>query len=501
MQQIEALKATDAATAAALEADARSLMSMGPGEAAKAKAKQMLSKLEGEERTSTKAPVDAGFRFNRRLPAMNSRRTTGNQREPEATRESQLAGTQPSWRRWAWLGSISVGIAGLIAIVLLFLHPPDAERVQLRTAVREVAAKSSTDSADLLLESGELVDHLLQQFPDNGPALDVAASLYQGLGRTKDAVRCWQRSIELDPGLAASAHAAIAAIAYEEGQLDVAAEHYRAAMQLDRDSTVYPVHLAEALIDQGKLDEAVELLAGLLKTQPKLMTASVLLGQAYLGLKQYDRARQHLEMGVAMGPEFTNGYFALATACDRLGDHEKSQKYLARFKELKAVDEQRHRQALQISTDTGQTRALAARTSAAVGKAYLAHGDYQMGEACLRRACELGPANVEPRRVLAWLYEQQERTDEALGMLAELSEKAPDDLGAQINAASAYVRLRRFDEAERAFRRAIELTPLRAGGHAALASFFLQTRGIWTKPKCWQKRRSHWSLRPRITFC
>jgi hypothetical protein len=46
MLQIEALKATDAATAAALEEDARSLMSMGPGEAAKAKAKQMLSKLE-----------------------------------------------------------------------------------------------------------------------------------------------------------------------------------------------------------------------------------------------------------------------------------------------------------------------------------------------------------------------------------------------------------------------------------------------------------------------
>ena len=245
-----------------------------------------------------------------------------------------------------------------------------------------------------------------------------------------------------------------------------------AAMQQDRDSTVYPVHLAEALIDQGKLEEAVELLAGLLKTQPKLMTASVLLGQAYLGLKQYDKARQHLETGVAMGPEFTNGYFALATACDRLGDQEKSQEVPARFKELKAVDEQRHRQALQTSTDTGQIRALAARTNTAVGKAYSAHGDYQMGEACLRRACELGPASVEPRTVLAWLYEQQERTDEALGMLAELSEKAPDDLGAQMNAASAYVRLKQFDEAERTFRRAIELTPLRAGGYAALAQFF-----------------------------
>ncbi len=407
---------------------------------------------------------------------MNSWRTTAKERAPEATRESELARRRSSWRRWAWLGAISVGIAGLIATGLLFLHPPDAERAQLKTAVREATAKVSSDSAELLLESGELVDHLLQQFPDNGAALDVAALLYQSLGRTKDAVRCWQRSIELEPSLAASAHAAIAAIAYEEGQLDVAAEHYRAAMQLDRDSAVYPVHLAEALIDQGKLEEAVELLTGLLKTRPKLMTASVLLGQAYLGLKQYDRARQHLETGVAMGPEFTNGYFALATACARLGDQEKSREYLARFKELKALDEQRHRRALQSSAGTSQTRELAARTSAAVGKAYLTHGDYQMGEACLRRACELGPANVEPRTVLAWMYEQQGRTDEALGVLAELSEKTPDDLGAQMSAASAYVRLRRFDEAERAFRRAIELTPQRAGGYAALANFFLQTR-------------------------
>ncbi len=47
MQHIEALKATDATTAGALESDARALMSMAPGEPAKAKAKQMLSKLEG----------------------------------------------------------------------------------------------------------------------------------------------------------------------------------------------------------------------------------------------------------------------------------------------------------------------------------------------------------------------------------------------------------------------------------------------------------------------
>ena len=45
-----------------------------------------------------------------------------------------------------------------------------------------------------------------------------------------------------------------------------------------------------------------------------------------------------------------------------------------------------------------------------------------------------------------------------------------------MSAAAAYTRLKRFEEAERAYRRAIELTPLRAGGYAALASFFLQTQ-------------------------
>jgi tetratricopeptide (TPR) repeat protein len=379
-------------------------------------------------------------------------------------------------RRWAWLLVIAAGTAGAIALALLLLHPRDPERVQLVAAVREAADKASPDSAALLVESGGLVDHLLHHFPGSGAAWDVAATLYHGLGKTKDAVRCWQRAMDLDPALAASACAAIAAVAYQEGQFDEAVRNYRSAMQFDRDSTTYPVRAAEALNDQGKHEEAVELLEPLLTTRPKLMTASVLLGQAYLGLKQYEKARQHLETGVRMGPEFTNGYFALATACARLGDQEKSQEYLARFKELKALDEQRHRQALQTSTDSGQVRNLAARTSTAVGKAYLANGEYRMAESCLRRGGELGPTDPEPRTVLAWLYEQQERTDEALQMLAELCDRAPDDLGAQMSAGAAYARLGRNAEAERALRRAIELTPQSGGGYAALANLFLRTR-------------------------
>jgi len=380
------------------------------------------------------------------------------------------------WRRWVGLVLIAAAVAGLITALRMFWLPESADRRQLRAIVQEATSKASPTSAPLILEAGERVDRLLQQFPESGPALDCAAALYEGLGKGKEAASCWQRVIDLDAHLAAAAHAAIAALAYEDGQRELAVQHYRAAMQADPESTVYPVRMAEALVDLGNHTEAVDALEDLCKTRPNLMTASFLLGQAYLGLKQYDQARQHLEIAVALGPEFTNGYFSLATACARLGDQAKSREYMARFKELKAKDEQRHRQSLQRSTDSGQIQQLAARTSTAVGKAYLAHGDYQSGEACLRRACELAPADPEPRMVLAWLYEQQERRDEALGVLAELTAQAPDDLGAQMSAATAYARLQRLDEAERAYRRAIELTPLQAGGYAALANFFLQTQ-------------------------
>ncbi len=47
MQHIQALKATDSALATSLEQDVNGLMSMGSGETAKTKAKEILSKLEG----------------------------------------------------------------------------------------------------------------------------------------------------------------------------------------------------------------------------------------------------------------------------------------------------------------------------------------------------------------------------------------------------------------------------------------------------------------------
>ena len=180
-------------------------------------------------------------------------------------------------------------------------------RVKGNSRCRSVAARGGRGGGSA---AGEV--------PENGEVLDVTASLYQGLGKTKDAVRCWETSIELSPALGPIAHAAMGAAAYDGGNLEAAVTHYRAAMQADSASAVYPVHLGQALIDQGRLPEAVASL------ETSLRAADVdahlaLLGQAYLKLRQYDKARQHFEYTVALEPGYTNAFFGLATACARLG--------------------------------------------------------------------------------------------------------------------------------------------------------------------------------------
>jgi tetratricopeptide (TPR) repeat protein len=279
----------------------------------------------------------------------------------------------------------------------------------------------------------------------------------------------------LDPDLCAPAHAAIAAVAQQKGDLAEAAEHFRRALQGEPRSTAYPVQLAEVLIAQDQLADAVELLEGLLKQHPRVMAASVLLGQAYLRRREYAKAREHLEVGIQLGPDYTNAYHGLATACRFLGDQEKSAEYLKKFQELKSRDEQTHRRQLKAGSEKGQFLAVIARTHTAAARVCIAHGDYQRAEAQLRRASDVIPGEVESRMILAWLREQQGRADEALTLLAAIRDSAPDDVRAQLSIATAYVRLGQFDEAERAFRHVIELSPQEAGAYAALANLCLSS--------------------------
>ena len=233
------------------------------------------------------------------------------------------------------------------------------------------------------------------------------------------------------------------------------------------------VRMAQTLIDLGETNEAIKVLEQNLAAYPRSLSSFVLLGEIYVQSRQYEKAKQYLQTAIEMRPNYTTAYYGLAKACAGLDQEEESKRYMEKFKELKAVDEQAHRDWLKTGDDLPRVRKNASEIITKAAKAYLARGDPQTAETLLLRAVELGPSHPECHQVLAWLYERQGRIAEARDALAHGCKANPDDIGTHLRLGTFLAGQGKFDEAEKALREGIRIMPYLGGGYAALARLHL----------------------------
>jgi tetratricopeptide (TPR) repeat protein len=148
---------------------------------------------------------------------------------------------------------------------------------------------------------------------------------------------------------------------------------------------------------------------------------------------------------------------------------------MAVFQELKARDEQAHRDQLK-DTELGLHRVEGgvAEIETNVAKAYIAFGVPQKAEELLERAFQLNPSSPEPARVLAWLFEREGRVDEAVQTLSDVAAALPEDFTVHLALGQLLARIGRVEEAEQNFLRMVDLTPNQASGHVVLARFYLE---------------------------
>lgn len=391
--------------------------------------------------------------------------------QPETTGPAVSPNTLNRRRRlfWArkrfWL-ACAVALLGGVTFRLVWhlTHPP--------SPLLQVAAEAAPEVAEFLREADRLAQDTVAIFPDDPYAWDVMGQLLARFGKTEDAAACWEKAIALDPRFAGG-YQSLGNLALEHGDLKKAAEFYRKAWELEPDSSVYPVQLAEVLIQDGQLQEARQVLTRCLKKHPRSLPARALLGQILVPLRDYPLACEHLMYVITASPDYTNAYYPLSTALARLGRTEESRQYLKRFQELKLRDEREHRERLKTDSQIPAVRAAIARAYLLVAKIYIARADIKTGEQLLKRGLELNPDDKEIPPLLAWVYFKTGREKEALSLLEKYRAAHPQSLEVQMAAGKVLMEFRRFDEAEEAYRRALELTPLEAGGYAALASLYM----------------------------
>jgi tetratricopeptide (TPR) repeat protein len=205
--------------------------------------------------------------------------------------------------------------------------------------------------------------------------------------------------------------------AFKKGDFEKAAQCFEKSYRLtpqvaDGDLSM----MVDALMNTGKPDKVVAVLEPLRKTRPASATTALVLGHAYLQLKEYKKAKTELLASVALDPRSAKAHFALAQAFARLGDEPNAQKHREQYAKLKgpAIAAAEGMRAERLKADLVELRPQAARFLTWSAQIYALHGRVDRAEQLWVTSLAIDPNNAETRKRLGMLYSAQGREEEAM---------------------------------------------------------------------------------------
>lgn len=348
--------------------------------------------------------------------------------------------------------------------------PSPHERRQATISLAAVAIPATAES--LQLEAEQVAGELLSRFPDLPEALHVSALVHARLRQTAQAEKLWTRCVELAPR-SEPFRINLAAVAMERGNNELAADTLLPVATADGASPDLSHHLALALTNLGRSEEAEKILTKTLQRHPNSAAHWLVLGQAQLKLGKAAEAEASLRKALELGVQSPELYFALGAACARSGKEEEASQFRQRFAELKASQPLSAQERFQVLT-TAESRqtAVAAMIEAATVHAW--QQDSQEAERLLLRAIAIDPGNIASYRALAKIYEQGGLLAEQRVVVERLVQIEPQKLDNYRILAQLATQLGEPAAAEAALKLAISVEPQAAAPYTALAQFYLQ---------------------------
>ena len=316
---------------------------------------------------------------------------------------------------------------------------------------------------------------LYNTFRQDADTLFILAMAYQEQGQSVQAVdyliQCLKRQADR-----ADAYDQLGLIAQQKGDHDKAIALFQEAVTHDPNLPGIHFRLAEVLHAQGRLPQALTEARQVTRLNPRSPEGFVLKGQISLQMKDYEQAKAAYEQAIQLNPDLTKPYFALATACARLGLKEESQAYQRRFKEVEAANRQSAKEQRQTFDSLHITAQSVAHTHTDVARIFHARGKPGQAGLLYERARKLDPGNLTCSMELADLLLRSGQSAEALRVYQEIVELWPNQGVAHFFIGHIHEKLGHWDAAQRAYQQVVAVTPKRPEGYQALARFYL-TRG------------------------
>lgn len=340
---------------------------------------------------------------------------------------------------------------------------PPAERTYTPPASVEALHKEETAVAQRLLED----------LPNAANSMALRGQVHHNRGNMEEAIKCLEKCLALNPQRA-DVYSALGEIALIKGEYEEAANLFQQALTIS--PTMGGIHdnLARALMGHGKIDEAVTVLEQGIRLSPRVSQSHWLLGQAYLQLQAYAQAKENYQAAIDIQADYREAHYGLASACARLGQMDESKQHMETFKRLRTEHmKARADWIVKSYDDLALARQSTAWTFMEAGRIYSQNQRPRQAEQLWQKAAVLDPKNRECRMHLAMLHLASNRQREALDICEQIRNIEPDKADTHLMIGIINLRLKRFDDTEQAFGKAIELAPQHPEGYSRLASLYL----------------------------
>jgi tetratricopeptide (TPR) repeat protein len=160
----------------------------------------------------------------------------------------------------------------------------------------------------------------LSSFSDNAAkAYDYMARAYLQDGNTDAAIKTYQEAIKSYPARAAF-HVSLGDIYYRQGQLSGAEAEYKAAMNLDSESTDSRYGLGQVYLNSERYGEAEAQFKKVVRLSPQSSIGYYGLGQTYRKMGEYGDALTQLDKAVSLDRNFDDGLLEQGYTYADMGD-------------------------------------------------------------------------------------------------------------------------------------------------------------------------------------
>lgn len=362
-------------------------------------------------------------------------------------------------RKWGGVGVLILGL-GLCTLASETARVADLPKLTLTDLPPEVRTQvqQAYDSAYEHSKDAEASGRL-------GMLLD----LYH---RPNEASACYERALQLDPRSFKWLYY-LGSLLAKQGKHREAIETLRAALRLKPDYLPARLKLGESLFAAGELDESSAIYSGIIRQSPDAAEAYYGLGRIAVARGNLTEAQELFRKACDLFPPYGAAHYALAQVDRKLGKSEESDKQLSLHEKTKTLVppvEDPLRDALRAldmdaasHLERGVELEQAGRLEDAIAET----------EKALQLDAKLVLAHVN----LIILYGRTGDPEKAEGHYQAAVRLNPNQFpDAYYNYGVVLMQKGKLDEAERAFRRALEINPSFADAHNNLG-YLLERQG------------------------